>query len=104
MKSLRAAVNESEERLFRYADPNVVQVPDGMMLDIRIEEATRRIVSIATNSTVAGTTVEVLAQFTNHDVQVDLIAPPLDQIDDNTGGGSGVDGLLEGVGGSVFGD
>lgn len=75
-----------------------------VVLDIRIEEPTRRIVSIATNTTVAGTTVDVLAQFSKHDVHVDLVEPPVNEIDDNMGGGSGLDDLLEGVGGGLFGD
>lgn len=73
-----------------------------IVLDIRVEEATRRIASIATNTTVAGTTVDVLAQFSEHDVQVDLLAPREDEIDDNTGG-SGLDGMFDGILGVVVG-
>ncbi len=69
-----------------------------VVLDVQVEEATRRLMSVATSVTYAGTTVDVRATFTKHDVQVDLLEPRENEVQDSPEGGPDileqVDGLV----------
>jgi hypothetical protein len=79
-------------------DPSIPPVT----LELMIEESTRRLVSVATSITHEGSTVNLAASFSNHDVEVQFLAPPPDQIDDNTGG-FGQGQILEDIGSEVLG-
>ncbi len=69
-------------------DPEAVPDPaiPEIVLDVRIDEATRRLVSLSTSVTYEGTVAEVTATLSNHDVKVTFLPPPPDQVDDNSGG------------------
>lgn len=63
-------------------DPAIPEV----VLDIRIDEATRRLMSVSSDLTYQGTTARITATVSNHDVKVTFLPPPPDQVDDTTGG------------------
>jgi hypothetical protein len=69
-------------------DPAVPEIA----LDILVDEATRRLVSVKTTIGVQGMTADLGATFSNQDVEFDLLPPSPDQVvdaNDTFGGGSG---------------
>ena len=75
--------------------PADARVPE-LVLDVMVDEATRRLVSLATSVALEGQSVELAATLSNHDVEFELLPPPPDQVVDqpafdNSGGvGPGV--------------
>jgi hypothetical protein len=64
-------------------DPAVPQ----LVFDVKVDEATRNLVSVITSITVEGQTVDLAATLSNHDLEFDLLPPPPDQVDDSDIGG-----------------
>jgi hypothetical protein len=72
-------------------DPAVPQLE----FDVKVDEATRNLVSVTTSIAVEGQTVDLAATLSNHDVEFDLLPPAPEQVlDDNTRGGFGVPGAM----------
>ena len=64
-------------------------VPD-ITLDVLVDEATRRLMSLSTSIAVEDQSFDLSATLSNHDVEFDLVAPPPEQVVDfNAGGGTG---------------
>jgi hypothetical protein len=64
-------------------DPAVPQ----LVFDVKVDEATRNLVSVITSITVEGQTVDLAATLSNHDVEFDLLPPSPEQVVDGTTGG-----------------
>jgi hypothetical protein len=78
-------------------DPTIPAV----VLDIMVEESTRRLISVASAVTLQGTSVDVSVTLRDHDVEFRILPPPaneVDDIDDNTGGFGEEERILEEVG------
>ena len=62
-------------------------VPE-LVFDVKVDEATRNLVSVATSITVDGQTADLAATLSGHDVEFDLLPPPPDQVvESDIGGG-----------------
>ena len=81
-------------------DPAVPEI----VLDVMVDEATRRLMSVSTSLAVEGVTADLAATLSNHDVEFDLVPPnPDDVAQPNEGGGFGAPGvILEEVGSDEF--
>jgi hypothetical protein len=80
-------------------DPSIPEIA----LDVMVDEATRRLMSVSTTLALQGVTADLAATFSNHDVEFDLVPPPADDVaDPNVGGGFSAPGaapeILEEVG------
>jgi hypothetical protein len=65
-------------------DPAVPQ----LVFDVKVDEATRNLVSLNTSINVEGQTVDLAATLSNHDVEFDLLPPPPEQVvESDIGGG-----------------
>ena len=59
-----------------------------LVFDVKVDEATRNLVSVATSISSEGQSVDLAATLSGHDVEFDLLPPsPDDVTDDNAGGG-----------------
>jgi hypothetical protein len=68
-----------------------------LVFDVKVDEATRHLVSVATSVTAAGQTVDLAGTLSNHGVEFDLLPPAPDQvIDSNVGGGFSAPGVAPG--------
>jgi hypothetical protein len=85
-------------------DPAIPEIA----LDVMVDEATRRLMSVSTTLAMQGVTADVAATLSDHDLEFDLLPPnPDDVADPNEGGGFSVPGaapstILEEVGSDVF--
>jgi len=69
-------------------------VPE-LVFDVKVDEATRNLVSLATSISAEGQSVDLAATLSGHDVEFDLVPPPADQvIDSDIGGGFSAPGAL----------
>jgi hypothetical protein len=89
VKALGAALGQSG------SDPVGVAVPD-LMFDLMIDQATGVLSEVRFQTAIQGTSVKLLATFTNPDIAVQIVAPPPALVDDITknggfGPGSGND-------------
>ena len=66
-------------------DPAVPEIT----LDVLVDEATRRLVSLSTSIAVQGQSVDLTATLSDHDVEFDLVPPPPDQVVESNVGGTG---------------
>lgn len=57
-------------------DPAVPEIT----LDVQVDEATRRLMSLSTSIAVQGQSVDLTATLSNHDLEFDLVPPPPDQV------------------------
>ena len=68
-------------------------VPE-LVLDVMVDEATRRLMSVGTTVALQGVTADLAATLSNHDVEFDLLPPnPDDVADPNEGGGLSAPGV-----------
>jgi hypothetical protein len=66
-------------------DPAIPEIT----LDVLVDEATRRLMSLSASVTAQGQSVDLTATFSNHDVEFDLVPPSPDQVvESNVGGGA----------------
>ena len=84
------------------ADPSVPEIT----LDVLVDEATRRLMSVKTSVAVEGMTADLAATLSNHDVEFDLLPPSPDQVfdpNDTVGGGGATPApMAPGVGPGVI--
>ena len=66
-------------------DPAVPEIT----LDVLVDEATRRLMSLSTSVTAQGQSVDLTATLSDHDVEFDLVPPPPDQVVETNVGGTG---------------
>ena len=64
-------------------DPAVPEIT----LDVLVDEATRRLMSLSTSIAVEDQSVDLTATLSNHDVEFDLVPPPPEQVVEFNGGG-----------------
>ena len=82
-------------------------VPE-LVFDVKVDEATRNLVSVASSITVEGQTVDLAATLSSHDVPFELVPPNPDEVVDmDFGGGFSApgtdpDAVLDDVGNEVF--
>ena len=68
-----------------------------LVFDVKVDEATRNLVSVATSVSAMGQTVDLAATLSNHDVEFELLPPAPDQVvDSNVGGGFSAPGVAPG--------
>jgi hypothetical protein len=83
-------------------DPGVPEIT----LDVLVDEATRRLMSVKTNVVVEGMTADLAATLSAHDVEFDLLPPSPDQVfdpNDTVGGGGATPApMAPGVGPGVI--
>ena len=78
-----------------------------LVFDVKVDEATRNLVSVATSVAAQGQTVDLAATLSNHGVEFELLPPAPDQVvDPNEGGGLSAPGvapevILEEVGNEI---
>jgi hypothetical protein len=69
-------------------------VPE-LVFDVKVDEATRNLVSVATSISAEGQSVELAATLSGHDVEFELVPPPPDQVvDADVGGGFNAPGAM----------
>ena len=79
-----------------------------LVFDVKVDEATRNLVSVASSITVEGQTVDLAATLSSHDVPFELVPPNPDEVVDmDFGGGFSApgtdpDAVLDDVGNEVF--
>lgn len=72
-------------------DPAIPEI----VFDVKVDEATRNLVSVATSISAEGQNVELAATLSNHGVEFELVPPPPEQVlEDNSGGGFSAPGAV----------
>jgi hypothetical protein len=66
-----------------------------LVFDVKVDEETRNLVSVASSVTAQGQTVDLAATLSNHGVEFELLPPSPDQVQEsNEGGGFSAPGAV----------